>query len=131
VPIQLTTSLDYHPGHGQSSESYSQVKIVEFVVATEEKACRIRMQYGNTVNNVWQAGKMQDGTIVIKDSPAELVNGIQVPASYAFSILAASSKTLAADEAQPADGGHNCYVGTARTLYTWLIVNGYYEGIVV
>jgi hypothetical protein len=131
MPIQLTTPVTYPGGHGQPTETYTQVKIVEFVCAVEEKSLRVRCQYGNTIDGTWQPGRAEQAIFVAADRPAQLINGEAVAATFDYSALVVASKTLPTDVLAPGDGGHNCYVGTARELYEWLLEKGYYQGRVV
>lgn len=56
MPIALTT--DFNPGDIDAGQTYSEAKIVEFRMGIENfRHITIMVEYGNTVNGNWVAGK--------------------------------------------------------------------------
>jgi hypothetical protein len=75
MPIQLTTPLTFNPGRGKPAENYAQAKIVGFesiIEPAEHASVTIRVQYGDTVEGAWVAGKAAIEYVLIQDTPAKL-----------------------------------------------------------
>ena len=123
MPIRLTTPFQFSPGHGQAVESYAEVKVSSFHLAPDEKHMRLIIQYGNTIDGAWHAGKVPSAEVVIADTPEHLgAGGEQVPASIDFSKLAGLT--------YPTSTTERLYDQVARSLYQYLIIKGLYEGTI-
>ena len=53
MPILLTTPKVVSPGPGQETITYTQLKIAGFDLPPPGKRIILKLQYGDTVNNVW------------------------------------------------------------------------------
>lgn len=112
--INLTTP--YNPGDLDPGQSYTHARIIEFRAALDAKILTICVVYGYLDGeSEWVQGKAPIRKVEINNKGSK------------YDLLIASATTTSSDEVQPGDGGHKCYIGTGRELYTYLInnVSGY------
>ena len=99
-------------------------------MSLKRKHLFLTFEYGDTVDGAWVAGDLVPEEKLLRNT-AQLLDGEggEVRAANpVYDVLIASSQSTTADEAVPGDGGHNCYVGTARSIYQWFIDEGIYAG---
>lgn len=136
MPIQLTTPFSYSPGHGQPSEDYNIVMLIDFRVRIIERSVTFSLIYGNIVDEVWVPGQAPPNKITVKDKPAVMGQGIDPedgvwktmevePADPAFTTL---SNNLAV-KAEHVGIPHLMAVG--GDLYQYFVDAGYYAGTVI
>ena len=131
--ITLTTPHSHDIGHGEIPIIYTQVKIIGFTLAPDQKELYFHTQYGDTVNEVWAPGAADTkSTFYIRNIPEYMTDPeTLIPADPAFDILMMSARAGAGDELVPSDGGFSIYTAAARNLYEWLIAEGKYVGTIV
>ena len=67
MPIVLTNP--FNPGE-LDSKTYPEAKIIEFRMGIEhQKVFQITFEYGETIDGVWNRGKVTPQTILIRDNP--------------------------------------------------------------
>ena len=120
MPISLTTAFSYEPGHGQSTISYGEVKIICFTQVTEENRIDMHVQYGDTVDGKWVPGVVPVHMLSIQDTPA-------IPPD----IPAGNDYLMFVGTKYPTSTSNLLYVEVANTLYQYLIDQGLYAGTIV
>ena len=123
MTIELTTPFSYTPGHGESSVSYAEVKIIFFSVNIELMCIVLRVQYGDTVSGNWTPGKVPIHQILIEDVAEKIDSaGDEIDANPVYSILMGTSLT--------SDTGVSLYNDVGNNLYQHLIDKGFYTGTI-
>jgi hypothetical protein len=128
MPIELNTPMQYDPGRGAPVESYAQAKIVGFtadIEPPEDAGTTIRVQYGNTVESEWVPGALPVEYVVIQDVEALHDTDGEV-------IRAADPRYSSwVGTVKPTSVENLLYAEIAIALYTFLLTQEGYEGVIV
>jgi hypothetical protein len=107
MPLLLTTA--FNPGDLDKNQSYTHAKIVRFAVDLEQHVFELDVRYGHLVAGSFVAGVIPPTRVEIRDQPRL--------GTTAYTDLIASQ-------------GGQLYGGVALQLYTYLVTNELFLGVV-
>ena len=121
MPIQLTAPFKVGDF---DDENYTTVKILHFSWDNVNKMMQIACVLGRMAAGKFAAGKKEPLVVVIKDIPAQGVEGDPgyVPADPQYTDLVTGTH---------ANANELVYAAVQRFLYQWLLDRGYFTGTIV